>query len=382
MAQGDMNIANQGFPAFRADLNDQLEALVTNSSGATAPSTTFPHQWWLDTSTTPSTLRQRNADNDAWIVIGLLNQATSTFNLPVAQGGTGAATLTANNVLLGNGTSAVQAVAPGTSGNVLTSNGTTWESAAPTGGSSSVDVQTFNTSGTWTKPSFGSMARIQVWGGGGGGARQTSTSTCSGGGGGGYNEIVVPISSLGATETVTIGAGGGGRTDSTGSGTAGGNSSFGSLLSAFGGAEGRTGGSVQFSGGGGSLSAGTSVSVDSFTSLTGAALSPYGEPNNPLTLILQLHSLTQFPFHGGASTTGDSATRPGYDAVYGGAGGSSAGGSADFLGGVSLYGGNGGNGGRSTTDIDGTAPGGGGGARNNSLDGGNGADGRVIVTVW
>ena len=51
--------------------------------------------------------------------------------LPVANGGTGATTLTANNVILGNGTSAVQAVAPGTSGNVLTSNGTTWESTNP-----------------------------------------------------------------------------------------------------------------------------------------------------------------------------------------------------------------------------------------------------------
>lgn len=48
----------------------------------------------------------------------------------VAQGGTGANTLTANNVLLGNGTSAVQFVAPGTTGNVLTSNGTSWTSAA------------------------------------------------------------------------------------------------------------------------------------------------------------------------------------------------------------------------------------------------------------
>jgi hypothetical protein len=51
--------------------------------------------------------------------------------LPVANGGTGATTLTANNVLLGNGTSALQAVAPGATGNVLTSNGTTWTSAAP-----------------------------------------------------------------------------------------------------------------------------------------------------------------------------------------------------------------------------------------------------------
>jgi hypothetical protein len=51
--------------------------------------------------------------------------------LNVANGGTGAATLTANNVLLGNGTSAPLFVAPGTNGNVLTSNGTTWASTAP-----------------------------------------------------------------------------------------------------------------------------------------------------------------------------------------------------------------------------------------------------------
>jgi hypothetical protein len=55
--------------------------------------------------------------------------------LPVANGGTGAATLTANNVVLGAGTSAVKFVAPGTSGNVLVSNGTTWSSG--TGGVSS-----------------------------------------------------------------------------------------------------------------------------------------------------------------------------------------------------------------------------------------------------
>ena len=54
-----------------------------------------------------------------------------TGTLPVANGGTGAATLTANNVLLGNGTSALQVVAPSSNGNVLTSNGTTWVSSAP-----------------------------------------------------------------------------------------------------------------------------------------------------------------------------------------------------------------------------------------------------------
>jgi len=63
--------------------------------------------------------------------IGLTTHVTGT--LPVGNGGTGATTLTLNNVLLGNGTSAVQVVAPGTNGNVLTSNGTTWTSAAAGG---------------------------------------------------------------------------------------------------------------------------------------------------------------------------------------------------------------------------------------------------------
>lgn len=68
---------------------------------------------------------------------------TFSTALAVASGGTGAATFTANNVLLGNGTSALQTVAPGTSGNVLTSNGTTWSSTAPSG----VSLSTAN---TWT----------------------------------------------------------------------------------------------------------------------------------------------------------------------------------------------------------------------------------------
>ena len=61
--------------------------------------------------------------------VDLTSQVTGT--LPVANGGTGATTITANSVVLGNGTSAVQTVAPGTSGNILTSNGTTWQSTAP-----------------------------------------------------------------------------------------------------------------------------------------------------------------------------------------------------------------------------------------------------------
>ncbi len=61
--------------------------------------------------------------------VDLTTQVTGT--LPVANGGTGATAIIANSVVLGNGTSAVQTVAPGTSGNILTSNGTTWQSTAP-----------------------------------------------------------------------------------------------------------------------------------------------------------------------------------------------------------------------------------------------------------
>lgn len=59
---------------------------------------------------------------------------TGITDLAVADGGTGVSSLTANAVVLGNGTSPVQVVAPGASGNVLTSNGTTWVSQAITSG--------------------------------------------------------------------------------------------------------------------------------------------------------------------------------------------------------------------------------------------------------
>jgi hypothetical protein len=55
---------------------------------------------------------------------------TGITDLNVADGGTGRSSLTSNNVLLGNGTSSVNFVAPGANGNVLTSDGTTWTSAA------------------------------------------------------------------------------------------------------------------------------------------------------------------------------------------------------------------------------------------------------------
>jgi hypothetical protein len=74
------------------------------------------------TSRTNLVAAKSGANSDITSITGL------TTALTVAQGGTGAATLTANNVLLGNGTSALQAVAPSTAGKILVSNGTTWTS--------------------------------------------------------------------------------------------------------------------------------------------------------------------------------------------------------------------------------------------------------------
>ena len=62
---------------------------------------------------------------------GAFTTVTASTPIGVASGGTSLSTLTANNVILGNGTSAPLFVAPSTSGNVLTSNGTTWQSTTP-----------------------------------------------------------------------------------------------------------------------------------------------------------------------------------------------------------------------------------------------------------
>jgi len=82
------------------------------------------------------TMSTQNANNVAitgGTITGVtLPAADITGVLGVANGGTGASSLSTNNVLLGNGTSAVQTVAPGASGNSLVSNGSTWVSGTPT----------------------------------------------------------------------------------------------------------------------------------------------------------------------------------------------------------------------------------------------------------
>jgi hypothetical protein len=93
-----------------------------------------------------------NNGTDVVNAVNYISSISFASALPVASGGTGVTTLTANNVVLGNGTSAVQVVAPGSAGNVLTSNGTTWVSSP--GGFPAGTRMTFNQTAAptgWTK---------------------------------------------------------------------------------------------------------------------------------------------------------------------------------------------------------------------------------------
>ena len=81
------------------------------------------------------------------------NIVSLTTPLAVSNGGSGAATFTANSVLLGNNSAAFQTVAPSTSGNVLTSDGTTWTSATPpTGVATAIGQVPFSTNGSTFTP--------------------------------------------------------------------------------------------------------------------------------------------------------------------------------------------------------------------------------------
>lgn len=76
MSQHDMNIANQGFPAFRSDLNAALAALASLSSGSTAPSLPTQYQLWLDTSASPLLLKFY--DGSDWISLLSINAGSNT----------------------------------------------------------------------------------------------------------------------------------------------------------------------------------------------------------------------------------------------------------------------------------------------------------------
>ncbi len=124
-------------------------------------------------------------------------------------------------------------------------------------------VQAFTGSGTWTKPAGLKRIKVTLVGGGGGGGGTPAPgasqgAAAAGGGGGGYSIKTIAGSSLGATETVTIGAAGAGGAAGANNGGTGGTSSFGAHCSATGGGG---GGSGSVSGNSGPDGANSSVMV-------------------------------------------------------------------------------------------------------------------------
>jgi hypothetical protein len=179
MSQHDMNVANGAGAAVRADLNNALVALATLSSGASAPSPSFPSQIWADTGT--GRLKRRDSSNASWIDIGPLNSDK-----------------------------------PG----------------------SLINCRVFSTPGSVTyTPTTGTsfvVVECQGAGGAGGGCVATGAgngSIGSGGGAGGYAQALYTSGFSGVT--VTVGAGGTPVTG--GAGGVGGTSSFGGLISCPGG---------------------------------------------------------------------------------------------------------------------------------------------------
>ncbi len=150
---GDVEVGANGTAGFFVIHNGATSTSlsVISSEASDTRANTIPDAdgaFLLDTATQTLTNKTISGASNTITNVSLTSGVTGT--LPVANGGTGATSLTANNVLLGNGTSALQAVAPGASGNVLTSNGTTWQSTAPSAGGDTYLVLASDTANSTT----------------------------------------------------------------------------------------------------------------------------------------------------------------------------------------------------------------------------------------
>ncbi len=237
---------------------------------------------------------------------------------------------------------------------------------------------------TWNKPagySDDTMVLVEAWGAGGGGgkAARVGGAGAGGGGGGGYARRMIRYADLPASVIITIGAGGAaGATGAAGS--IGGNTTFGSLLTAFGGGGGgaATANTAAGSGGsGGELSAGTSGALT--VNGVGGRIGGVAGGGDALTINAG---------GGGGNGNNVAAADAGWS-VNGGGGGGGARSSVSGLAGTSKHGGSGGAGAIEPASAgSGQVPGGGGGGQGcnavttNTGNAGAGARGECRITIF
>lgn len=257
MPQSDQFVQNASFPDVRIDINDNLEALFSQSSGNSAPAVTIAFQPWIDTSSSPAVWKVRDSNNNGWITIGTLSETTfATGGLTqIANGGTGATTAAA----------ALTALLPsqsGNSGKALVTNGTAASWGVVAAGAS---LQVFTSSGTYTPTAGKTTFLAYVTGGGGGGASgYTSfggTVYGNSGGGGGTGLRLYTAAEMGSSATVTVGAGGAALNGIYTTGNSGGSSSI---------APGGTGLTLTGAGGASPGAGGSTNSVINIPGLSGA----------------------------------------------------------------------------------------------------------------
>jgi len=278
MAQADQTVQNATFPTVRADINNNLAALFSDNSGATAPTVTVAFQDWIDTSGANPLWKKRNAANNAWITLGTISASTIAFD----------------------GTLPDQS---GNAGEYLTTNGTVASWASITAAGQLLRAPQVLTSGTtYTAPANCTSIYVEAIGGGGGGGQSNSAGGGGGGGAGGYCAKYFTVVAA-ASYTYAIGAGGAAA-------NAGGSTTFtvgGTTITAGGGARGLT----ESDGGAGGTCTNGDMNIAGGGGGSGNYDSPGGTGGNSF-------------FGGGAPGQGDTSTGVAGTSGGGGSGGSSS----------------------------------------------------------
>jgi hypothetical protein len=235
--------------------------------------------------------------------------------------------VTQYGVLVAGENQTVVSISPGTTGQVLVSNGSANPSFQTISslGFTSINIQTFTASGTYTPTAGMSYCIIEAQGAGGGGGSCASNSANtislgSGGGSGEYRRGFYNASSIGTSQSITVGAAGAAGT-SGGNGGIGGDTLVGNLITCKGG-NGGTGGPSRNSdalilgGNGGNGGSGGDFSIPGckglYTFYFGTSIQPLGCSGQGGTSMFGI---------GGGAVEGNAVGNPGH--TGGGGGGAS-----------------------------------------------------------